>query len=241
MALHGGSSIPLFSFQTIFPLILLLLPSTRQVTSCSPFVVQSVLRSGHKFLIPLWWVRITCFHCHMMFSFSRNVSSSAKFLAHTHNFSFQSTNLSRTLAVHRIEWCFEPVGAGRAESVPCCSSFGRHQRHKRRWERYGAVPAKIAVQKDIQNEKSLGPVILGNFLQLGPQILRQNPAISIAVFVARTSLCWLMVTTKFCDTSRAANIFPATNVWRWRRQAGKCWVMRGTPWVQQKLSDNGRR
>ena len=60
--------------------------------------------------------------------------------------------------------------------------------------------------------------MLGSSLWLGPQILRQNPANSVAVFVARTSLCWLMVTTKFCGTSRAANVFPATNVWLW----GEC-------------------
>ena len=50
-----------------------------------------------------------------------------------------------------------------------------------------------------------------------------------------------MVTTKFCDTSRSPKNFPATNVWSWRHQAGKCCIMRGWSWVQQKRSDNGRR
>ena len=86
-----------------------------------------------------------------------------------------------------------------------------------------------------------GPVILVTFLRVGPQMLRQNPVISFAVFVAWTSLCWLMVTTSVCAFSRAANIFPATNVWGWRRQAGKCWIMRGMPWFQQRWSDSGRR
>ena len=74
----------------------------------------------------------------------------------THMIFLSLPNLSRTLAVHMTGWCFEPVGAGRAEAVPCWSSIGRHQRHRRQWERYGWTPSKIAVQKDIENEENLG-------------------------------------------------------------------------------------
>ena len=79
-----------------------------------------------------------------------------------------------------------------------------------------------------------GWVMLGDSLWLGPLMLRQNPVFFIAEFVTRTCRCWLMVTTSFCSTFRAANTFRAISVWGWRRQAGKCWIMRGTPWVQQK-------
>ena len=84
-------------------------------------------------------------------------------------------------------------------------------------------------------------MVLGSSSWLGPQMLRQNPVISIAEIVAKICLCWLLVITKICGTSRAADIFSVTNVWGSRRQAGKCWIMRGTPWVQQKKSANGRR
>ena len=60
-----------------------------------------------------------------------------------------------------------------------------------------------------------GPVMLISFLWLGPPMLQQSPAISFAVFVARKSLSWLMVTTSFCDTSRTATISHATNNWGW--------------------------
>ena len=37
---------------------------------------------------------------------------------------------SHTFADHRIRWCFQPVGAGGAEAVTCCSSTAWHQWHK---------------------------------------------------------------------------------------------------------------
>ena len=77
-----------FLFQTTFPAILPSLPSMRQVTSRSVFVVRSVMRNEHKFLIPLWRVSITCFHCHILFSFPRIIRNSAQFFARTHDMSF---------------------------------------------------------------------------------------------------------------------------------------------------------
>ena len=90
-------------------------------------------------------------------------------------------------------------------------------------------------------KKTWGPVMLVSFFRLGPHMLRQRPTISFAVLVARTSLYWLMVTTKHCDISRATSVFHATNVWGWRGQAGKCSIMKGLPWVLQKWSDSGRK
>ena len=119
----------------------------QQVTSWSDFVVRSVLRSGHKFFTLLWRVSIACFHCHILFSFPRIVFSSGKFPTHTHFFPLP--NLSRTVAVHRIRWCFETVGASKAEANPCCSSAERHQWHKWRRERRGWAPATVMVEKDV--------------------------------------------------------------------------------------------
>ena len=34
--------------------------------------------------------------------------------------------------------------------------------------------------------------------------------------------------------------FPRINVGGWRRQAGKCWIMRGLSWLLRKWSDSGR-
>ena len=87
-------------------------------------------------------------------------------------------------------------------------------------------------KKTYKMKKAWGPVLLDAFLWLGQQMLRPRPAISIAVFVERTSLYWLKVTTKFWETSRAASIFHATNVWSSRRQAGKCWTTRGPAEVE---------
>ena len=94
MAVHGGSSIPLVLFSTTFPPILLSRPSMRQITSWSLFVVRFVLRSGHKLLTLLRRITITCFPRHILFCFPGSVCSSAKFLVHTHDFSFASPNLS---------------------------------------------------------------------------------------------------------------------------------------------------
>ena len=125
--------------------------------------------AGHSLWFDLCWgagtyysphcdelVLLVLFCLFMLFSFPRIVFSSAKFLAHAHDVCFRSPNLSRTLAVHRIGWCFEPVGAVRAEAIPCCSSVGRHQRHKRRWGQHGWAPLTVTVQKDVQVEESLG-------------------------------------------------------------------------------------
>ena len=167
------------------------------------------------------------------------VCSSAKFLSHTHDISFHSqTFLSPTFAVHWIRWCFEPLGASRAEAVPPCCPIGWHQQRKWQWDWYGITSASNAVPKTYKMKKAWGTGDLGQFLWLGSQVLRQSPVIYIAVFVARASLYWLVVTTDFCDTSGAANIFHATNVWGWRHQAGKCWIMRGMPSVLQRRSDS---
>ena len=93
----------------------------------------------------------------------------------------------------------------------------------------GCVPRKRIKRRELGER-----VRLGDSFYLGPQMLQQNPVISIAKFVARTCQCLLMVTTRFCGTSRAANTFRATNVWGWRHQTGNCLTMRGTSWVQLK-------
>ena len=134
------------------------------------------MRSGHKFLTPMWRVSIICFLRHILFSFLRIVCSSRKFLAHTHDISFHSPNLSRTLAVHRIRWCFEPVGAGRAKAVPCCSLVGRYQRHKLQWERHGWASAKTAVQNYIQFKDAWEAFDGGQFLVTGPRDVATKPS-----------------------------------------------------------------
>ena len=150
-------------------------------------------------------------------------------------------SLCRTFALHGIRWCFETVGAGTAKAVPSCSPIGWHQRHNGDESDMGEPRRRLKSERTDKMKKAWGPLMLVSFLWLGPQMLRQNPTISNAVFDARTSLYWLMVTTKLCDLSRAANIFHATSVWGWRSQAGKCWIMRGMPWVLQKWSDSGKK
>ena len=86
---------------------------------------------------------------------------------------------------------------------------------------------RMRPRRNYKLKNAWGPVVLVSFLWLCLQILQQTTAIFVAVFVLRTSLFWLMVITKNCDTSTAACIFLATNVWGWRSQAGKCWTMRG--------------
>ena len=65
-------------------------------------------------------------------------------------------NLARTLAVHKIRWCSEPIGATRTEAIPCSSSVGRHQWHKWWREQYRWAPATVTFQENVQNEESLG-------------------------------------------------------------------------------------
>ena len=139
-----------------------------------------------------------------------------------------------------IRFCFQPIGTSRAEAVPCFSSIEWHQRHKP-WDWHRWASTKNSVQSDLQNEENMGTSDVGHIFRLGPYMLQQSPAISFAVLVARTSLYWLMVTTKYCDISRATSIFHAANVWGWRGQAGKCSIMKGLPWVLQKWRDSGRK
>ena len=207
----------------------------RQVNSWSVFVVRSVPRSGYKFWTPLWRISIACFRRHMLFSLPRIVCSSAQFPVHTHDISFYSLKFWRTLGVHRIRWCFEPIGAVRAEAVPCCSSVGPHKRHKCRRERRGWARRQLRSKRTYKLRKGRWASDVGQFAVFRDVAIK--PSHFFAEYIARTSVCRLMVTTKFCVTSRAANILPATNVWR---QAGKCWIMRGLWWVQQRWSDNGR-
>ena len=105
----------------------------------------------------------------------------------------------------------------------------------------GEPRQRIRSKMPYKMKKTWGPVMLVSFFRLGPHMLWQSPAISFVVLVARTSLYWLMVTTKYCDIYRATSIFHATNVWGWRCQAGKCSIMKGLPWVLQKWSDSGRK
>ena len=104
----------------------------------------------------------------------------------------------------------------------------------------GEPRLRLRSKKTYKMRKAWGRVMLGNFLWLGPQMFWQCPVIFIAEFVEKTCRCWLMVTMRFWGNFRAANTFHATNVWGWRHQAEKCWITRGTPLVQQKLSASER-
>ena len=242
MTLHGGSSIQLLCFRPLFR------------RSCYYAYQRNRSPAGHPLPFNLCWGAVTdswpksdeillpnfavmfCFPFLVLFVVQQNF-----FLTLMMFFSNWRIILSRTFAVHKIRWCFELFGAGRADGIQCCYLIGWRQRHKRRWQWQALGPATNEVQKDLQIEKSVGDQWCWSVFFTGPQMLRQRPAISFAVFVTRTSLYWLMVTTKFCDTSRGANIFYATNIWRWRRQAGNFWIMSRMPWVLQKLSDGERK
>ena len=127
----------------------------RQVTSWWVCVVLSVVRSGRKFLTPLWRVSIIfptstyCFLSFVLFVFQQSLLLTLMIF-------LSLPNLARTLAVHRIRWCFEPLGASRTEAIPCFSSVGQHQWQKWWREQYRWAPATITFQENVQNEESLG-------------------------------------------------------------------------------------
>ena len=135
-----------------------------------------MLRSGHKLLTTVWRVGIACFCRCILFSFPRIVCSSTKFLAHTQDISFRSPNLLRTLAVHRIRWRFEPVGAGTAVAIPCCSSVGRHWWHKWLWVQHRWAPSTVTVQVDVENEENMGASDVGQFFMTGPTDVATKPS-----------------------------------------------------------------
>ena len=101
LALHGGSSIPLFYFR----------PLCRQ--SCYHSDQCDRSPAGHALSFDLYWGSGTNSwpHCDEIvllvfivkfFSLRRFVRSSAQFLAHTHDIWFHSPNFSRPLTVDRI-------------------------------------------------------------------------------------------------------------------------------------------
>ena len=236
VALHGGSSIPLFCFR---PLSGQSCCHSHQCDRSSvgqslPFCLcwgtcTNSWPQGDELVLPVFIV-IYCFLSLVFFvvqhSFllTRMIFLSNCRIVHAHLlFTGLDDVLSRLAQVQQRPSRVNPRLGDTSDTSGDESDMGEPRR-------------RLRSKRTYKMKKSWGRVMLGSFLWLGPQILRQNPVISIAEVVARTCLCWLMVTTSFCCTSRAANIFTATNVWGWRRQAWKCWIMRGMPWVQQKWS-----
>ena len=238
MALHGGSSIPLFCFRPLF--------------RRSHYHSDQRNRSpaGHSLSFDLYWgvgtnswtycdelvllvfIVIYCFLSLVLFVVQQSV-----LLTHMIFVSIRQIFHARLLftGLDDVLCRLEQV-----EQRPSSAVFrlGDTNDTSGNESNMGESRRRLRSKKTYKMKKTWGLVVLGSSLWLSPQILRQNLAISNAVFVARTSLCSFMVTTKFCGTSRAANTFPATNVRGRGRHAGKCWIMRGMPWVQQKQSDN---
>ena len=149
---------------------------------------------------------------------------------------------SLIFAVNRINWCFEPLGAGGTRAATCCSSIGWHTSDTSSDKNYVSEHLqRVRSKRTCKMKKVWAQGMLVGFLWRGPQVLRQGWANLTVGSVVKTSLFIIMETMRVCGTSKAASIFFATNVWGWRRQAGSCSTLRGTPWVLQKQSDSGRR
>ena len=91
-------------------------------------------------------------------------------------FPFTESLFSRTFAVHRIRRWLEPVGAGGAAAVPCCSSIGWRHRHKRLRKWRGWTLADNAVQNDLQNEEGVGTSDVAQFFVTGPTDVATKPS-----------------------------------------------------------------
>ena len=163
------------SFQTTFLPILLSRPSMRQVTSWSVFIVLSVLRNGHKFLTPLWRVSVTSFHQHILF-FSFLLSALQQSFLLTLLISPSLPDLARTLAVHRIRWCFEPIETRRIEAISCSSSVGQHQWHKWRRKQHRWAPTTVTLQETYKLKKAWGTSDVCRFFVTGPADVATKPS-----------------------------------------------------------------
>ena len=197
----------------------------RQVTSLRVCVVLSVLRNGNKLLTPLWRVNITfsastyCFHSFVLFVVQQS------FLLTLMIF-LSLPIIPRTLAVHRLTRCFEPIGTIRTEAIPCSSSLGQHQWHD--W-RLGEPRRRLHSKKTHKMKKTWGTSDVGQFFVTGPTDFATEPShFYCRVFRRDVSV----LTHGRHETLRhfqGSKHFP-----RDQRQAWKCWTMKGTPWVQQK-------
>ena len=164
VALHGGSSLPLFLFYTTFPPILLSPPSTQQVTSCSLFVVRSVLKSGQQFLTPLLRVSITSFQRHIIFSFPGIVCNSATFPAHAHDIFPHSPNFDAKFLFTGLDDALKRLEQVEQSLVRAVHRFGDTRDTSGNESDMGEPRRRLLSKTTYKMKKTRGLVMLGSFL-----------------------------------------------------------------------------